>query len=116
MSRRRILWFSSLLAVVAATASAAAQEPPFDLVIRDGRIVDGTGNPWFRGDLAIRGDRIAAVGRIARDAPARRTIDASGLVVAPGFIDAHRASDWTLFRDQQRPEQGPPGRDDGHPR
>jgi N-acyl-D-amino-acid deacylase len=105
MSRRRILWFSYLLAVVAATASAAAQDPPFDLVIRDGRIVDGTGNPWFRGDLAIRGDRIAAVGRIDRDTPTRRSIDASGLVVAPGFIDAHAHSDWTLFEDGNAPSK-----------
>ena len=71
MSRRRNCWSLSLLAALVATASAAAQEPPFDLIIRNGRIVDGTGNPWFRGDLAIRGDRIAAVGRIAADAPTR---------------------------------------------
>src|SRR5262245_42242239 len=58
----------------------------FDLLIRHGRIVDGTGAPWYRGDVAIRDGRIAAIGRLA-DATAARTIDANGLVVAPGFID-----------------------------
>jgi N-acyl-D-amino-acid deacylase len=71
----------------------------YDLIIRGGRIVDGTGNPWYRGDLAIRGDRIAAVGRIPDDAPARRTIQAEGLIVAPGFIDMHSHSDSPLLED-----------------
>ena len=57
------------------------------------------------GDLAIRGDRIVAVGRVPADAPARRTIDASGLVVAPGFIDAHSHSDWVLFEDGDAPSK-----------
>jgi N-acyl-D-aspartate/D-glutamate deacylase len=59
--------------------------------------------------VAIRGDRIAAIGRIGRDAPTRRSIDASGLVVAPGFIDAHAHSDWVLFEDggaQSKVRQG----------
>ena len=62
-----------------------------DLAIRGGRLVDGTGGPWFAGDLGIAGDRIVAVGRL--DGPARRTIDADGLVVCPGFIDMHTHSD-----------------------
>jgi N-acyl-D-amino-acid deacylase len=105
MPKRHACLFACLLAALVATASAAAQEPPFDLVIRDARIIDGTGNPWFRGDVAIRGDRIAVVGRVARDASARRTIDASGLVVAPGFIDAHSHSDWVLFEDGNAPSK-----------
>ncbi len=68
-------------------------------MIRGGRVVDGTGNPWFRADVAIRGDRIVEVGRVAADAPARRTIDARGLVVAPGFIDMHSHSDRPLLVD-----------------
>jgi len=66
---------------------AAAQER-YDLVIRDGRLLDGSGTPWIRADVGIRGDRIAAVGDLSA-ASAARTIDASGLYVAPGFIDTH---------------------------
>src|SRR5207245_3945256 len=58
----------------------------FDLVLKNGWIVDGSGNPRYRGDVAIRGDRIAAVGFL-NEATARETLDVRGLVVAPGFID-----------------------------
>jgi N-acyl-D-amino-acid deacylase len=105
MPRRLTAFILSLLAWLAFAGTASAQEPPFDLVIRNGRVVDGTGNPWSRGDLAIRGDRIAAVGRIPADAPARRTMDASGRIVAPGFIDAHSHSDWVLFEDGNAPSK-----------
>ena len=74
------------------------QESAFDLILRGGRIVDGTGNPWFVGDVGIRGDRIAAVGQLTA-AKARREIDARGLVVAPGFIDMHTHSDQPLIDD-----------------
>jgi N-acyl-D-amino-acid deacylase len=81
-----------LAAVAAALALAAvaprAQTPAYDVVIRNGRIVDGTGSPWYRGDIAVKGDTIARIApRI--DAPAGRVIDAAGRVVAPGFIDLH---------------------------
>src|SRR3954470_16862714 len=70
---------------------ACAQAQPgasFDLVIRNGRIVDGTGSPWYLGDLAVRNDTIVRIApRI--DTPAARVIDAAGKVVAPGFIDIH---------------------------
>ena len=69
-----------------------------DLLIRGGRIVDGTGNPSFLGDIGIRNDRIVAMGHL-RDAAAKRVIDASGLTVAPGFIDIHNHSDYTLVAD-----------------
>jgi N-acyl-D-aspartate/D-glutamate deacylase len=87
-------------------AGAAAAE--FDLVIRNGRIVDGTGNPWFRGDLAVKSGRIAAVGRFEGEA-ADREIDADGLVVAPGFIDIHSHSDFKVLQDghaQSKVRQG----------
>lgn len=71
----------------------------YDILIRGGRIVDGTGSPWYRGDVAIRGDRIAAVGLLP-GAQARDTIDATGLIVAPGFIDMLGHSEYTLL---QRP-------------
>ncbi|HEX6747428.1 MAG TPA: D-aminoacylase [Longimicrobium sp.] len=70
----------------------------YDLLIRGGRIVDGTGSPWYRGDVAIRGDRIAAAGLLP-GAQARDTIDATGLVVAPGFIDMLGHSEYPLLRD-----------------
>lgn len=63
-----------------------AQEAPFDLLIRNGRVVDGTGAPWYRADVGIRQGHIAAIGRL-KDAKATKTIDADGLVVAPGFVD-----------------------------
>jgi N-acyl-D-aspartate/D-glutamate deacylase len=97
-----------LVTAAASCANALAQDqpvPPFDLLIRGGRIVDGTGNPWFEGDLAIRGDRIAAVARPGATATARRVIDARGLVVAPGFIDMHSHSDMTLFEDGSAPSK-----------
>jgi N-acyl-D-amino-acid deacylase len=72
-------------------------EPEYDLVIRNGKIVDGSGNPWFHGDVAIKGDRIISIGRLSGES--RRVIDATGLVVAPGFIDMHSHSDWVLFED-----------------
>jgi N-acyl-D-aspartate/D-glutamate deacylase len=75
------------------------QEQPYDVVIVGGRIVDGTGNPWFHGGVAIRGDRIVTVGRGLELAPARKVIDATGLYVAPGFIDIHSHSDMPLLED-----------------
>jgi N-acyl-D-amino-acid deacylase len=70
----------------------------FDLLIRGGRIVDGTGNPAYYGDVGIRQGRIGAMGRLA-GRTAARTIDASGLVVSPGFIDVHNHSDFTIVED-----------------
>jgi N-acyl-D-aspartate/D-glutamate deacylase len=69
-----------------------AQAPTYDVLIRGGNIVDGTGNPATRADVAIKGDKIAAVG-ILPDLPARRTIEARGRIVVPGFIDVHSHAD-----------------------
>src|ERR1044071_4810997 len=86
-----------------------AQAPvSYDVIIRGGRIVDGTGNPWTTGDVAIKGGRIAAVGSL-RGATAPRVVDATGLVVAPGFIDLHTHSDTSLLADpyaQSKVRQG----------
>ncbi len=76
------------------TAQEQTADVPFDLVIADGRVVDGTGAPWFVADVGIRGDRIAAIGRL-RGITAKVVIDAAGLVVAPGFVDPHvHAREW----------------------
>ncbi|MEC7997448.1 MAG: amidohydrolase family protein, partial [Pseudomonadota bacterium] len=66
---------------------AVAQES-FDLLIKNGRIVDGTGTPWYEADVGIVGDRITRVGNLS-GATAPQVIDATGLIVAPGFIDPH---------------------------
>jgi N-acyl-D-amino-acid deacylase len=70
----------------------------WDILIANGQIVDGSGLPWFRGDVAIQGDRVAAVGTLT-GAEARQRIDAAGKVVAPGFIDAHVHGDLMLLAD-----------------
>ena len=96
----RQLGLASLLLLAACGGSApvatgvAPSTAPYDLVIGNGRIVDGTGNPWFWGDLAVRGDRIVRItprGLLASAAATKR-IDANGLVVAPGFIDIQAQS------------------------
>ena len=68
--------------------NAEAPAPPYDLLITNARIVDGSGNPWFRADVAIKDGRIARIGRLGSDT-ANRTIDARGQILAPGFIDVH---------------------------
>jgi N-acyl-D-amino-acid deacylase len=91
---------ASLIALAGLTAgnTAKAAEPQYDLVIRHGKIVDGTGSPWFYGDVAVTGDRIVAVERTV-EGTGKREIDAHGLVVAPGFFDSHVHSDMTLLVD-----------------
>lgn len=86
----RILTLLLLSTVILSPINMTAMQPPeqFDLVITNARIVDGTGNPWFRGSIAIKDGRIAKVGRFER-AESKHVIDAKGQIVAPGFIDVH---------------------------
>jgi dihydroorotase/N-acyl-D-amino-acid deacylase len=87
------------LGLVAALAglTSRAQTAPYDLLIRNGRIVDGTGSPWYRADVAVRGDTISRIAsRI--DAQAARTIDAAGKTVSPGFIDIHTHARRGIFQ------------------
>src|SRR3954447_8246801 len=86
--------FGLLFLQIAALASAQ----DFDLIVRGGRIVDGSGNPSFIGDIALRQGKIAAMGPLVGKTAAR-TIDATGLTIAPGFIDIHNHSDNTIVQD-----------------
>jgi N-acyl-D-amino-acid deacylase len=82
--------------VPASPASSASQA--FDVLITNGRVVDGTGAPWYRADVGITGDRITAIGQLA-NREARTRIDASNLVVAPGFIDMLGQSEFNVLAD-----------------
>jgi dihydroorotase/N-acyl-D-amino-acid deacylase len=108
MHRKATAAFLLLGILLAASASLPGQgvapQPPFDVVILHGHIVDGTGSPWYSGDVGIREGRIAAVGNLA-GAPARRTIDAQGKVVAPGFIDMLGQSEMTILVDPRLPSK-----------
>src|SRR5437879_12950741 len=72
----------------------------FDLLLTNGRVVDGTGLPWYGADVGIKGDRMAAVGALG-NAETKERIDAQGLVVAPGFVDAHVHGDVMLLADPE---------------
>ena len=84
--------------------AAPTGEPPYDVVVANGRIVDGSGNAWFYGDVGIRGDRIVTItrGNGLAAAATRRRIDATGLVVAPGFIDIQGGSGGAFLRGDGR--------------
>ena len=88
----------SLLFAVVALSACSTPEPQFDLIIRNGRVFDGTGSPGVVTSVAIRGDRVAALGALP-DATARETIDAAGLAVAPGFINMLSWADEPLLVD-----------------
>ena len=77
---------------------------PYDTVIRNGRVIDGTGSPWYSGDIGIRDGHIAAIGNLA-GAHANRTIDAHGMVVAPGFIDMLGQSELTILVNPHLPSK-----------
>lgn len=83
---------------------APAAPPPFDIVITNGHIIDGTGSPWYSGDIGIRRGRIAAIGTLSA-APRNQTIDAHGRIVAPGFIDMLGQSEFTMLVDPRLPSK-----------
>src|SRR5271167_1864056 len=91
--------------LLAATRPLPAQsQNAFDLVITNGHIIDGTGSPWYSGDVGIRDGHIAAIGNLSA-APRKRTIDAEGKVVAPGFIDMLGQSELTMLVDPRLPSK-----------
>jgi len=92
------------LASLATPAAAQRSAAPFDVLITNGHIVDGTGSPWYGGDVGIRDGRIAAIGHLA-GATAKRRIDAKGMVVAPGFIDMLGQSELTLLVNPHVPSK-----------
>jgi N-acyl-D-amino-acid deacylase len=99
------VYFLFLLSLLFVFHYSAAQSPPaFDLVITNGHIIDGTGSPWYSGDLGIRDGKVAAIGNLAA-APRKRTIDAVGKVVAPGFIDMLGQSELTILVDPRLPSK-----------
>src|SRR6202034_3079831 len=99
----------SLLAVVAllliaSNSSPAQSRGAFDLVITNGHIIDGTGSPWYSGDIGIRDGKVAAIGNLTA-APRKRTIDAAGKVVAPGFIDMLGQSELSILVEPRLPSK-----------
>lgn len=99
--RNRVTLLTIILLCVARTSAAAET---FDVLIRNGHIMDGTGSPWYCADLGIRNGRIAAIGRL-HDATARTVIDARNLLVAPGFIDMLGQSELTILVEPHLPSK-----------
>jgi N-acyl-D-amino-acid deacylase len=90
----------TLIAIIIAISALSAQTPqPFDILIRNGRVLDGTGNPWYRADIGITGDRIRAMGQLT-NATAKTVIDAGDRYVTPGFIDVHSHAGGGLATDE----------------
>ncbi len=93
-----------VLFVVVSLSCAFAADAPFDIVITNGHIIDGTGSPWYSGDIGIRNGRIAAIGNLST-AERKRTVDVKGKVVAPGFIDMLGQSETTILVDPRLPSK-----------
>ena len=99
----RFVIICTILVVAAAVAQAEAVRP-LDVVITNGRVIDGTGSPWYSGDVGIRDGKVAAIGTLSGVARTR-TIDAKGMVVAPGFIDMLGQSELTILVDPRLPSK-----------
>ncbi|HEX6503712.1 MAG TPA: D-aminoacylase [Terriglobales bacterium] len=93
-----------LFAILLLAIPSFSSSETFDIIITNGHIMDGTGSPWYTGDIAIRDGRIVTIGNL-QDAPRKRTIDAHGEVVAPGFIDMLGQSELTILVDPSLPSK-----------
>jgi N-acyl-D-amino-acid deacylase len=102
--RNRLRSLLCLLGIAWSSASLAAQQQHYDLIIRNGHVIDGTGSPWYSGNVGIRDGRVAAVGSLP-DATADSTIEANGMVVAPGFIDMLGQSDLSILVNPHLPSK-----------
>ncbi len=98
--KRQVSLFIALISLSSTSLVSQGQRPQYDFVISGARIVDGSGAPWFSGDIAIVGDRIAAIGDL-HEASASRRIDATGLVASPGFIDVQGQSEFNVLVDNR---------------
>ncbi len=96
--------FFLLIALASADRLIAQAPTPFDLVITNGHIIDGTGSPWYSGDIGIRDGKVAFIGNLAA-APRKRTIDAASRVVAPGFIDMLGQSELSILVEPRLPSK-----------
>jgi dihydroorotase/N-acyl-D-amino-acid deacylase len=94
----------AILILFVSFAGCAAQQASFDLIITNGHIIDGTGSPWYSGDIGIRDGRIVAIGKLSQ-AQSKRTMDVHGMVVAPGFIDMLGQSEETILIDPRLPSK-----------
>src|SRR6185295_13770452 len=108
MRRSKLIKHFLILAIFLLTfvhlQQAQAPNPAFDIVITNGHIIDGTGSPWYSGDVGIRDGKIAAIGNLSAIAR-KRTIDAAGKIVAPGFIDMLGQSEMTILVDPRLPSK-----------
>ena len=104
LQRWKPVFLSVVLLFGLAPIDARDPAPSFDIVITNGRIIDGTGSPWYSGDIGIRDGKITVIGNLSA-APRARTIDARGMVVAPGFIDMLGQSEFTILVDPRLPSK-----------
>src|SRR5579872_6290850 len=100
----RHLLFTLLACITGLATVPAVADSGYDLIIQNGHIIDGTGSPWYSGDVAIKDGRIAAIGNLT-NAKAASRIDAKGMVVAPGFIDMLGQSELTMLVDPRLPSK-----------
>src|SRR5690242_9569238 len=103
-TRKKKFLIGIFLLAVVHLSQAQANKQPLDTVITNGHIIDGTGSPWYSGDIGIRSGKIVAIGNL-KDAKRARSIDAHGMVVAPGFIDMLGQSELTILVEPRLPSK-----------